>query len=106
MAMTSLKNTPSDDTMLAPYSPDNYPCGLSLYLNDEVCEKLGLSKALRAGSEVTISARAIVVSATESLDRDNDGGNDVSLQLQITDMSAKAGGVVRNAAQALYGDGD
>lgn len=106
MALTSMKRE-SDDEGLA-YCPDykmpNFPYGLNIYLDEDQCEKLGIAKALKAGTEVTITARAIVVSSTESLERDNDDkGNDVSLSLQITDMGVKAGGMVRNAAAELYG---
>ena len=87
------------------WTPSNYPGGMSIYLNEDQCEKLGIGKALKPGTEVTITARAIVESSTESLERDNDDvGNDVSLQLQITDLGLKVQGVVRNAAQELYGN--
>lgn len=88
------------------YRAPNYPYGLSICLDEDQCEKLGISKALKAGTEVTITARAIVSRSTESVDDDNDGGNDVSMTLQITDLSLKAQGVVRNAAAELYGDMD
>lgn len=85
-------------------SPENYGYGLCLYLSDEDCEAMGLTKALKAGTQVTISAKAVVVSSTESLDTDADGGgNEVSMRLQITDMGMQANGVMRNAAAMLYG---
>lgn len=107
MSLTSMKRTDEDDGLSCcpQYKPDNYPYGLNIYLDEGQCEKLGISKALKAGTEVMITARAIVVSSTESLERDGDDpGNDVSMSLQITDMGVKAGVVVRDAAAALYGD--
>lgn len=84
----------------------NYPGGLSIWLNEEQCEALGITKALKPGTELTLSAKAIVTSSSESLERDGDDkGNDVSINLQITELGATAGGVVRDAAQVLYGAG-
>ena len=83
----------------------NYPGGLSIWLNDDQCEALGIAKALKPGTEVTLSAKAIVTSSSESLERDGDSkGNEVSLTLQITELGATAGGVVRDAASVLYGN--
>lgn len=100
----------ADDEGLA-YAPSyrmpNYPYGLCIYLDEDQCEKLGIGKALKAGTEVTITAKAIVCSSTESLSQELDEkGNDVSLSLQITDMGVTAGGVVRSAADMLYGSRD
>jgi len=84
----------------------NYPGGLALWLNDDQCEALGITKALKPGTEVTLSAKAIVTSSSESLERDGDDtGNDVSLNLQITELSATPGAVLRDAASVLYGSG-
>lgn len=84
---------------------NNYPGGLSIWLNDDQCEALGLTKALKPGTEVTLSAKAIVTTSSESLERDgDDAGNDVSLSLQIIEMSVTPGGVRRDAAQVLYGN--
>ena len=49
------------------------------------------------------SASAVVTSATERLEDDGDDkGNDVSLQVQITDMGCQVAGTMRNAAAELY----
>ena len=103
MALVNLKRESSVDYS-TPYAANMYPGGLCLYLDDDTCEALGLTKALKAGTEVSITARAIVTSSTESLEQDGDDmGNDVSLQLQITDMQTRTAGMVRNAAKELYG---
>lgn len=82
----------------------NYPGGLSIWLNDDQCEALGITKALKPGTEVILSAKAIVTTSSESLERDGDSaGNDVNLTLQIVELGATPGGVVRSAAQILYG---
>jgi hypothetical protein len=82
----------------------NYPSGLSIWLSEDQCEALGITKALKPGTEVSISAKAIVTTSSESLERDGDDkGNDVSVSLQITELAATPGGVVRGAAEVLYG---
>lgn len=102
MKLVSLKNA-RDDSCMASMPVEQYGYGLRLYLGDDECEALGIVKALAAGTQVTISAKAIVVSSTQSIDGD-DMDTDVSLSLQITDMGLESGGVLRNAAQVLYGD--
>ena len=107
MAMKNLKNDSDGNSLccMGDYMPSQYPYGLTISLNEDVCEQLGITKALKAGSEVRLTARAIVTSSTESVENDgDDSGNDVSLQLQITDMSVTPGGMVKNAASELYGD--
>lgn len=100
--LTSMKREGGDN--YAEYNPGQYPGGLCLYLDEDQCEALGISKALKAGTQVSISASAIVTSATESLERDGDDkGTDVSLSLQITDLGVTVQGVMRNAAKELYG---
>ena len=75
-----------------------------IYLCEDDCEKLGITKGLRAGTKVTLQASAIIVSSTESVESDgDDAGNDISLSLQITDLGLQPQGVVRNAAAELYG---
>lgn len=104
MKTVSLKNT-SDDSCCAYMSRDRYGYGLRIYIEADQAEAMGITKALRAGTQVTISAKAIVVSSTESVESDGgSAGNDVSMSLQITDMGIEAGTVLRNAAQTLYGD--
>lgn len=106
MALISMKNENDSDSMCcSPYNTSKYPYSLQIYLSEDQCDALGISKALKAGTEVGLTARAIVTASTESLNTDNDSsGNDVSLSLQITDMSVKTNGVVRNAAAELYGN--
>lgn len=88
------------------YQMTAYPGGLCLYLDDDQCEKLGIDKALKPGTEITVTAKALIVSSTENLERDKGEGNDVSLSLQITDLGLTVGGLIKNAAEILYGDGD
>lgn len=83
MALVSMK---SDESGME-YKPNPYGYGLTLHLNDDQCEALGIKEPLRAGSQVSIKAIAYVANVTESVEEDGDDmGNDVSMCLQITDM--------------------
>lgn len=86
------------------YSAPNYGGGLCLYLDENQCEALGLKSALKPGTQVTLKAQAVVTTSSASLERDgDDAGPDLSLHLQITDMGVEVNGMLRNAAQVLYG---
>ena len=81
--------------------------GLTINLNEDQCEALGLTKALRAGTKVSLQGIGIVASATESVERDGeDSGPDISLSIQITDLGVTAQGKLSNAAEVLYGKGE
>jgi hypothetical protein len=104
--MINLKTGDGDGPMIFAdeYRPSQYPYGLCIQLDDDVCEKLGIVDAIKAGTEVTFIARAIVTRSTEEVERDmDDTGTDVSLSMQITDMEITTGSVVTNAAKELYG---
>jgi hypothetical protein len=106
MKLTSMKREAEHGTAeCVPCCGEAYPYGLQLYLSGDACEKLGISKALPPGTQVTIQAKAIVASASESLCPD---GKDVSISLQITDLGVdKAGGMsAAAAAKTLYPDND
>lgn len=107
MKMISMKKD-SDEMGDAAYCMSaKYGYGLTLHLDEDQCESLGISKALKAGTQVTLQAMAVVTSATESLERDGDDkGTDVSICLQITDMGLTTGGKLKNAAELLYGADD
>lgn len=101
MPMVNMASTEDDgDGGATPgYSESKYPYGLCLHLDDEACEKLGITKALKPGTKVMVQAQAVVTRSTEELDSD---GNEVYLTLQITDMQARPAGVMRDAASVLY----
>ena len=96
----------NDGSDMAYCRPQKFGYGLTLYLDEDQCEALGLSKALKAGTQVTLQATAIVTSATESLELDGDDARpNVNISLQITDLGVTTGSVLKNAAQLLYGSG-
>lgn len=96
MNLVSMK---TDDSGCEPCAPNPYGWGMSLRLNDDQCEALGITKAIPAGTVLMISAKAFVSEATESVEEDGDDkGPDVRLCLQITDMA------VQDAKGAAYYD--
>ena len=104
MKLTSMQKSADDNDSISYCMPAKYGYGLTLYLDEEQCEKLGISNALKAGTQVTLQASAIVTTATESLERDGDDkGTDINLSLQITDLGITPGNVLKNAADMLYG---
>ena len=107
MKLISMKKD-SDDMGEAAYCmAAKYGYGLTLRLDEYQCESLGITKALKAGTQVTLQAIAVVTSATESLERDGDDkGTEVCICLQITDMGLTTGGKLKNAAELLYGADD
>ena len=105
--IVSMQVEGDDQLEYASWSPGRYPSGLCLYLDEDACEKLGIARSLKAGTQLTISGKAVVTSSTESLERDGDDkGTDVSLQIQFTDLGVNVQGVMRNAAEFLYGKGE
>lgn len=106
MKLISMKKEQDDNGAMTYCRSEKYGYGLTLYLDEDQCEALGISKAVKAGTQVTLQAIAIVTSATEALERDGDDkGTDVSLSLQITELGLTTSGVLKNAAKLLYDTG-
>lgn len=84
-----------------------FPYGLTLELNPDVCEKLGISKLLAPGTVVSIQAKGVITRASQELDRDADekNGMELCLSVQITDMGMQSAGTMSNAAETLYPKG-
>lgn len=101
MKLTNLKRDGKEFDCCSPCcGPDMaFPWGLSLHLDADTCEKLGISKQLPPGTKVSIQAEALVTSSGESLERD---GKSVHVSLQITDMGVQRHGVASDAAAVLY----
>lgn len=90
------------DAYLSPYPVELYPYGTRLCLTSEQCEALGLTAAIKAGTKVKLSGLAIVVSSREGFEQ-GEPGKVFQLDLQITDLGIESQGMVRDAAQVLYG---
>lgn len=110
MKLTNMAYDKDDDdnygsvTTSPGYSSPKYPCGLSLWLSPEQCERLGVLGAVAPGTAIRIEGQAIVTRSETSLDSDADSaGDDVCLTMQITDFGIEPMGVIPNAAEKLYG---
>lgn len=103
MPMINMKRAPEREEMPGEIEKDEprYPYGLCISLEKEDMDKLGLSSLPKVGTEVSFIAKAVVkgTSAYET-----QGGSDMRVELQITDMEMKADQTERNnaAASMLY----
>jgi hypothetical protein len=108
MAMINMKKSPEREEMPGEieYEEPMYPYGLCLHLSQDEMEKLGITALPAVGSEMTVTAKVFVkgTSAYET-----QGGKDMSMDLQITDMEISAAqGKADNTERAtmLYGGED
>lgn len=104
--MISLKQ--GDDYNDCMVCSNEYGYGTSISLNGEQCEALGITK-MSAGQSVSIKANGIVTRASEELERATDsGGKDISISIQLTEMTISNTGAAnpKKAAAILYGEDD
>ncbi|WP_343684012.1 capsid staple protein [Asticcacaulis sp.] len=84
MKLVSMK---TGDHYAASLEMDNpYGYGLRLCLNPEQCKALGLTEPLKAGSKVNLTAVAVVMEATEEVDKPEGGETEARMSLQVTDL--------------------
>jgi hypothetical protein len=105
MAMINMKQEAEREEMPGEveYDEPMYPYGLCLHLSQDEMEKLGITTLPAVGTEMTITAKAFVkgTSAYET-----QGGKDMSMDLQITDMEIGASEnapTAERSATLLYG---
>lgn len=105
MAMINMKQEAEREEMPGEveYDEPMYPYGLCLSLEQDQMEKLGITALPSVGTEMTITAKVFVkgTSAYET-----QGGKDMSMQLQITDMEIGASDkapTAERSATLLYG---
>lgn len=106
--MISMKLTPAEaksETMLC--DPDDtddlprYPYGLTVCLDDETLEKLGITQLPAVGTVMQLTALAEVCSVSQY---ENQTGSDNNLSLQITDMElANGNSDPKPIANRIYG---
>ncbi|KVE27249.1 hypothetical protein WS67_12165 [Burkholderia singularis] len=95
MNLVSMKLTPAEAkteagegtalaALAAPEDQPAYPCGLTIYLDDEALAKLGMTALPDVGTPLTLVARVEVCSKSQYQNQD---GTDTSLSMQITDMA-------------------
>lgn len=77
-----------------------YPYGTCLDLNDDTLKKLGITKMPAIGEEVAITAIAKVTRL--SMEEEEQGGAEMYLSLQITQMEVNIPSQVLSAPDKLY----
>jgi hypothetical protein len=105
MAMINMKQEAEREEMPGEveYDEPMYPYGLCLHLGQDEMEKLNITSLPAVGTEMTITAKVFVkgTSAYET-----QGGKDMSMDLQITDMEIGASEnapTAERSATLLYG---
>jgi hypothetical protein len=105
MSMINMKQAAKREEMPGAIEADEprYPYGLCISLGKEELEKLGITALPKVGGEMMITAKAVVKSTSAY---DTQGGTDMRVELQITDMDV---GQTENAqnndrASKLYGN--
>lgn len=84
--MVSMKTTATERkemTEPSEYKGPEYPYGLSISLNNDSLEKLGVEKLPQVGTELLVLAKVKVSSASAS---DSEYGSSKNVSLQITEM--------------------
>ena len=83
-----------------PPEEPSFPYGLNFHLEDEVLKKLGMSELPDVGAEMLITARAKVESVRQS--ESQEGGEDRSVSLQITNMGVFKESKLTDLEKKLY----
>ena len=78
-----------------------YPYGLCINLDKDQLDKLGITALPQVGAQMTIMAKAYVKSTSAY---ETQGGKDMSVGLQITDMEIGAAKTQSDQATMLYGE--
>jgi hypothetical protein len=101
MAMISMKTDEGPEAC----GTNPYGYGLSIRLNEDQCEALGITQPPAAGSKVQIRAITIVTEVTQKMESDGDDkGPDIFLCLQITDLELGSKESASSSASMLYAD--
>ena len=105
MALINMKQKPEREEMPGEIDKDEprYPYGLCLSLDKNSLEKLGITALPKVGGEMMITAKAKITGTSQY---DSQGGSEMRVELQITDMDL---GQTENAqndnrASKLYGN--
>ena len=99
--LTSMKRSKPESSETEVETPE-YPYGLSISLDDESMNKLGLGELPAVGDEMMVMAKVKVKSAGESEYEGEEKSRNVTLQ--ITDMGLKE--EEKRAADKMYGGND
>lgn len=105
--LVSMKSSPaerkarSEPTSIASDAPI-YPWGLSINLDTESLEKLGVEELPEVGDERLVIAKVKVTSVSSS---DSESGANRNVGLQITEMCLEDAGEKAAAESKLYSEG-
>lgn len=75
-----IANMPSKDAVV-------YPYGLTVRLDNDALEKLGLEDMPKVGTTMTLTAKVDVISVSQN---ESESGDNKNLELQITDLALEA----------------
>ena len=86
-----------------------YGYGLTIELDSDRCEALGIKGPIKPGTVIGLQALAVVTRSVEMLEgadevSKGEDGNDISLSLQVTDLALSPGDQSAKTATILYGD--
>lgn len=102
MDLISMKKQPErEEEGSYDYDEPAYSYGLCIHLGKEELEALGITALPEVGSEMMVHAMAYVKTVSA---RENQDGNEMSMELQITDMAIEGKERNREAAKGLYGE--
>lgn len=103
MALVNMKASAEESQEYGMESPE-YPYGLSIDLDDDSLEKLGITALPKVGAEMMVTARCVVKSVSSS--QMQGGDQESRVCLQITDMEIGQTDNAQNNDRAtkLYGN--
>lgn len=103
MALINMKQKPEREEMPGEVETDEpmYPYGLCLNLDKEQLEKLGIMALPQVGAAMMVTAKAYVKSTSAY---ETQGGKDMSVSLQITDLEIGPANSQSDNASMLYGN--
>lgn len=98
--MINMKKTEEMPDEYESYDEPAYPYGLCITLDAEQLNKLGITALPEVGGEMMIKAKAYVKSTSAY---ETQGGQDMSMKLQITDIDLSGIERDKDAAESMYG---
>ena len=108
MAMINMQKAAEREEMPGEIEADEprYPYGLCISLGKDELEKLGITALPKVGTEMMIMAKCYV-KMTRAYETQGEG-EDMGIELQITDMEIQGNQQQRNAdaSTMLYGSGE
>ncbi len=101
MAMIDMKQKPEREEAPGAIEAEQpqYPYGLSLSLEKEQLEKLGITELPKVGAKMMVHANAVVKTVSEY---NTQSGQDQRVELQIIEMELAAG-EAKDPAEIMYG---